>query len=52
MSMTVRFDVESDVGRLRSNNEDMALVAGQKIRDGRISMTLPINHDTEMAAIV
>lgn len=52
MSMTVRFDVESDVGRQRSNNEDMALVAGQKIRDGRISMTMPMKPDTELAAIV
>ena len=52
MSMTIRFDVESDTGRERPGNEDMALVMGQQIRDGGLSVTVPVDSETCIAAIV
>lgn len=52
MSMTIRFDVESDTGRERPGNEDMALVMGQQIRDGGLSVTVPVDTETCIAAIV
>ena len=50
--MRVKFDVVSDVGCVRTNNEDMALAFGQQIRDGEMSLDFEAPAGSRMTAIV
>ena len=50
--MKVKCEVISDVGLVRSNNEDMALLLGEKIRDSSLSITCDLEPDNRFSAIV
>lgn len=50
--MKLRYDVVSHVGNVRTNNEDMALVLGEQIRDSSVSFTLDVPKDFPFTAIV
>lgn len=50
--MKFRYDVVSDVGRARSNNEDMALVFGAFVRDGSNASMVKMDSHPRFTAIV
>ena len=50
--MKIRYDVVSDVGCVRSNNEDMALVFGSMIRDTSESSMVNVTPQVRFSAIV
>ena len=50
--MKFRYDVVSDVGRTRSNNEDMALVFGAFVRDGSNASMVKMDSNPRFTAIV
>ena len=50
--MKIKYEVVSDKGLLRSNNEDMALVFGELIRDNSVSFTFELTPNIPFAAIV
>lgn len=50
--MKIRYDVISDVGRARSNNEDMALVFGAFIRDGADGSMVKMDSRPRFTALV
>lgn len=50
--MKIRYEVVSDVGRARTNNEDMALVFGAFIRDGEAASTVRMDSRPRFTAIV
>lgn len=50
--MKIRYDVISDVGRTRSNNEDMALVFGAFIRDGADGSMVKMDSRPRFTALV
>lgn len=50
--MTIRIDAVSDVGCVRTNNEDMALVYGEQIRDDKMTMSFELQDDGRLTAIV
>lgn len=50
--MKIRCDIVSDKGRVRSNNEDMALVFGERVRDSSISFTYEETNQIRFLAIV
>lgn len=50
--MKIRYDVISNVGRVRTNNEDMALVLGQFIRDDSQSSMVPMKTRPRFSALV
>lgn len=47
-----RFDVVSNVGVVRTNNEDMAYVFGAKIRDDEMRSMVPVDNTTRFAAVI
>lgn len=50
--MRIKYDVISHVGNVRTNNEDMALVFGEQIRDTSASFTFDVPKNLRFAAIV
>lgn len=50
--MKIRYDVISDVGCVRTNNEDMALVFGEQIRDSSASFAFDMPENMRFSAIV
>ncbi|MDE6287388.1 MAG: protein phosphatase 2C domain-containing protein, partial [Muribaculaceae bacterium] len=50
--MKIRYDVISDVGRVRSNNEDMALVFGAFVRDGADGSMVKMDSRPRFTALV
>lgn len=50
--MKIRYNVISDIGKVRTNNEDMALVFEEQIRDSSASFTFDKPEDIRFAAIV
>jgi len=48
----MRCNAISDVGCVRSNNEDMALLLGQQIRDDDFSLSFELTDDSRLTAIV
>ena len=50
--MKIKYDVISDVGRERSNNEDMALVFGSFIRDGEEGSMVKMDKRPRFSAII
>lgn len=50
--MKIRYDAISDVGRMRANNEDMALVFGAFIRDDAQSSMVPMDRRPRFTALV
>jgi len=50
--MKIRYDIISDVGRVRSNNEDMALVFGAFIRDDAQRSMVPMHIRPRFTALV
>ena len=50
--MTIRIDAVSDVGCVRTNNEDMALVYGEQLRDDKMAMTFELPENGRLSAIV
>lgn len=50
--MKIKYEVVSDKGLLRSNNEDMALVFGELVRDNSVSFAFELTPDIPFAAIV
>ncbi len=50
--MKIRYDVISDVGRKRTNNEDMALIFGSQIRDNALRSAVPMGPQLRFTAIV
>lgn len=50
--MTIRIDAVSDVGCVRLNNEDMALVYGEQLRDDKMAMAFELPENGRMTAIV
>lgn len=47
-----RFDVVSNVGVVRTNNEDMAYIFGAKIRDDERRSMVPVDSTTRFAAVI
>lgn len=50
--MKIRYDVISDVGRVRANNEDMALVFGAFIRDDAQRSMVPMRSRPRFTALI
>ena len=50
--MKIRYDVISHIGNVRTNNEDMALVFGEQIRNTSASFTFDVPKDLRFTAIV
>lgn len=50
--MNIRIDAMSDVGYVRSNNEDMALVLGEQLRDDKTAMAFELQENERLTAIV
>lgn len=50
--MNIRIDAMSDVGCVRSNNEDMALVLGEQLRDDKTAMAFELQENERLTAIV
>lgn len=50
--MKIKCDVISDKGLVRTNNEDMALLFGEQIRDSSFSITCDIPAEVRFTAIV
>lgn len=50
--MKIRYEVISDVGRRRSNNEDMALLFGAFVRDGSQSSMVPMRSRPRFTALI
>lgn len=50
--MKIRYDVVSDVGRVRANNEDMALVFGAFIRDDAQRSMVPMRSRPRFTALI
>lgn len=50
--MLVRYDVVSDVGCVRTNNEDMALAFNEQIRDSSYNLEFEVPEDCRLNAIV
>ena len=50
--MKLRYDVVSHMGNVRTNNEDMALVFGEQIRDSSVSFTFNAPDNIRFTAIV
>lgn len=50
--MKIKYEVVSDKGLLRSNNEDMALVFGELVRDNSVSFAFELTPNIPFAAIV
>lgn len=50
--MKIRYEVVSDVGHKRSNNEDMALVFGSFVRDSELSSMVPMARRPRFTALV
>ena len=50
--MKIRYDVVSDVGRVRTNNEDMALVFGAFLRDNAQRSMVPMARRPRFTALV
>ena len=50
--MNIRCNVISDVGCKRTNNEDMALLLGQQIRDDDFNFSFELADDSRLTAIV
>ena len=50
--MKIRYDVISHIGNVRTNNEDMALVFGEQIRDSSASFIFDVPKDLRFTAIV
>lgn len=50
--MKIKYDVISNVGRVRTNNEDMALVVGSFIRDDEQSSMVPMDSRPRFTALI
>ncbi len=50
--MTIRYDVISDKGKVRQNNEDIALILNEFIRDSAISFSFEMPENFKFCAIV
>lgn len=50
--MKIRIDAVSDVGCVRTNNEDMALIFGEQLRDDTMKITFELRDDERFTAIV
>lgn len=50
--MEIRYEVISDVGRVRTNNEDMALIFGEFIRDSSMSFSFEMPNNVRFTAVV
>lgn len=50
--MKIRIDAVSDVGCVRTNNEDMALILGEQLRDDKMKITFQPQDDERFAAVV
>lgn len=50
--MIIKFDLTSDVGLKRTNNEDIILFNGEFYRDDAACTTLALNEKAKMAAVV
>lgn len=50
--MKIRFEAVSNVGLVRKNNEDMALVFGEQIRDNSMAFAFDLTPQLPFAAIV
>ena len=50
--MRIRCDVVCETGKVRDNNEDMALVFGEQVRDSALSFTCDVEDTTRFVAAV
>lgn len=50
--MKIRYEVISDVGRTRANNEDMALLFGALVRDSSQSSMVPMDSRPRFTALI
>ena len=50
--MKIRYEAVSNVGLVRTNNEDMALVFGEYIRDNNIAFAFDLTPQMPFTAIV